>query len=384
MTDDSKAVNSINSVCIVVGTRPGIIKMSPLIRECELRGVDHFVIHTGQHYSPEMDNVFFQDLGLEIPKHHLKNIKDSTTHGAQTAMMLMGVEKALIREEPKVVLVCGDANTNLAAALAARKLRCVVGHVESGLRSNDWRMPEEHNRVMMDHIAELLFAPTKETAENLQKDNVRGKIVVTGNTIVDAVMQHIAIAREKSTVVKDLGLRKDDYFLMTAHREENVDSRETLSDLIECAKSVIGACQKEIIFPLHPRTRKRLSEFGLTEQFEEVKGLRVIEPAGYLDLLNIMEQSLLVLTDSGGLQEEACILKVPCVTLRENTERPETTRVGANVIAGTKPVEVVAAVHKMLQVPRQWPNPLGDGKAAMRIIDEVEKVLQGDTSSLPC
>ncbi len=371
-------------VCIVVGTRPGIIKMSPLIRECKKRDISYFVLHTGQHYSPEMDDIFFKDLGLEPPAYYLKNIKDYTTHGAKTAMMIMGVEEILLKIEPKIVLVCGDANTNLAAGLAARKLHIIVGHVESGLRSYDWRMPEEHNRVILDHISELLFAPTEEAAENLQKDNVRGKIVVVGNTIVDAVKQNIEIARKKSKIMDVLNLKRDNYFLMTIHREENVDNPMILSDLIDCAKTIIHLFNKEIIFPIHPRTRKRINEFGLTEKLYSIKGLRVIDPIGYLDFLILLEQSSLVLTDSGGVQEEACILKVPCVTLRINTERPETVKVNANKIGGTKPDTVVTAVKEMINIPRNWINPFGDGKAAKRIIDEIEKVLKGDKSGLPC
>ena len=288
-----------------------------------------------------------------------------------------------MKTNPEVVLVCGDANTNLAAALAARKLHIIVGHVESGLRSNDWRMPEEHNRVIMDHICELLFAPTPQAAENLRKDNVRGKIVVTGNTIVDAVWQNIKIAKKKSNILSRLKLKQKDYFLMTSHREENVDNPEILSDIIDSAEAVACTFGKEIIFPIHPRTKKRIEEFGLTDKLYYTKGIRVIEPIGYLDFLVLLEQSSLVLTDSGGIQEEACILKIPCVTLRENTERPETVAVGANRIAGTKPDSVVTAVSEMIDTPRNWNNPFGDGKAAKRIIDEVERVLKGDKSGLP-
>ena len=371
-------------ICIVVGTRPGIIKMSPLIRECQKREISFFVLHTGQHYSPEMDDVFFKDLELKLPEFHLKNIKNYETHGTKTAMMIMGTEEVLLKTNPEVVLVCGDANTNLAAALAARKLHIIVGHVESGLRSNDWRMPEEHNRVIMDHICELLFAPTPQAAENLRKDNVRGKIVVTGNTIVDAVWQNIKIAKKKSNILSRLKLKQKDYFLMTSHREENVDNPEILSDIIDSAEAVACTFGKEIIFPIHPRTKKRIEEFGLTDKLYYTKGIRVIEPIGYLDFLVLLEQSSLVLTDSGGIQEEACILKIPCVTLRENTERPETVAVGANRIAGTKPDSVVTAVSEMIDTPRNWNNPFGDGKAAKRIIDEVERVLKGDKSGLPC
>ena len=289
-----------------------------------------------------------------------------------------------MKTNPEVVLVCGDANTNLAAALAARKLHIIVGHVESGLRSNDWRMPEEHNRVIMDHICELLFAPTPQAAENLRKDNVRGKIVVTGNTIVDGVEQNIKIAKKKSNILTELRLREKDYFLLTTHREENVDDAKILSDIIDSAYAVTCAFSKEIIFPIHPRTKKRIKEFGLTDKLYYTKGIRVIEPIGYLDFLVLLEQSSLVLTDSGGIQEEACILKIPCVTLRENTERPETVAVGANRIAGTKPEKVVSTVKEMINVKPDWDNPFGDGKAAKRIIDEVERVLKGDKSGLPC
>lgn len=365
-----------DKVAVVVGTRPGIIKMSPIIRELGQRNIDHFVIHTGQHYSPEMDQAFFEDLELASPRCHLKNVRECYFHGEQTAEMIRGVEQALLAERPKVVLVCGDANTNLAAGLAARKLRIIVGHVESGLRSYDWTMPEEHNRIILDHICELLFAPTAQACDNLVADNVRGEIHLTGNTIVDAVWQNLDIAKHKSDVLAKLELEPNRYVVCTFHREENVDVRSRLEAIVTGIKLVAEQLDLPIIFSAHPRTQKRLGEFGIDKAFVNNSRVRMIEPVGYLDFLMMLSQTRLVLTDSGGIQEESCILHVPCVTLRDNTERPETVEVGANCLAGVSPESILSAAQAMLAVQREWENPFGDGNAAQKIIDVVESVLR--------
>ncbi len=364
------------SVAVVVGTRPGIIKMSPLIRELGRRDLEHFVIHTGQHYSPEMDDVFFRDLGLAPPRYRLDRVKDCYFHGEQTAEMIRGVERVLLEGRPMVVLVCGDANTNLAAGLAARKLRMVVGHVESGLRSGDWSMPEEHNRIILDHTCELLFAPTEEACRNLTADHVRGEIHLTGNTVVDALFDNLEIARRRSGVLGRLGLQRGEYIICTVHREENVDSRQRLEAALAGIARVAAEVPLPLVLPLHPRTRNRLREFGLEGALDVGSGdLRVVEPFGYLDFLMLVEGAKVVMTDSGGLQEESCILQVPCVTLRDNTERPETVQVGANRIVGVDPQGIVDGVKHMADAPKGWPNPFGDGHAARRIVDVVERVL---------
>lgn len=370
------------SICIVVGTRPGIVKMSPLIRECQQRGLDFYVIHTGQHYSPDMDEIFFHDLNLPPPKYKLKDTSGYVHHGGKTGAMMQGIEAIFLQDTPKVVLVCGDANTNLAAALVARKLHCIVGHVESGLRSYDWRMPEEHNRVMMDHICELLFAPTEDARANLIKDNVRGKIILTGNTIVDAVHKHIELAKRADKNSSLSSRKRGGYVLFTTHREENVDIKETLCNLIDAAGNVARATGMEVLFPIHPRTRKRLAEYNLLESLRGLHNVSCLEPLGYLEMLNTLSNAAIVLTDSGGIQEEACLLQVPCVTLRENTERPETVSVGANVIAGTNPEKIVSLALNMIGAARAWPNPFGNGSAAKIIIDEAVQAIRLESNQL--
>lgn len=368
---DSKVVTEPipDKTCVVVGTRPGIIKMSPIIDELERRDIPSFTIHAGQHYSYELDGKMFEDLGLDTPAYRLDEVEHAEFHGEQTAAMLTGIEAALLEERPENVLVCGDANFNLAGALAARKLRLNVGHVEAGLRSNDWRMPEEHNRVMIDHISEYLFAPTKGTRQNALEDNVTGEVVVTGNTIVDAVERNIDIAREHSDILGSHSLSDGEYAVFTAHREENVDDPVLLSDLIEIIQRVTTDIGTDVVYPIHPRTEKRLSQFELDEPIRSIDGLHLIDPVGYLDFLRLLSGADVVLTDSGGIQEETCILGVPCVTLRENTERPETVSVGSNVVAGTDPDTVLEHTHTMRAVGPDWENPFGDGTAAQQIVD---------------
>lgn len=363
-----------DKVCVVVGTRPGIIKFSPIIRELEKRNKPFFIIHTGQHYSYNMDKLFFDELNLPQPKHRVPNVSLAKYHGKQTAKMLEGIEEALFKEKPKLVLVEGDANTNLAGALAARKLRIYVGHIEAGLRSGDWRMPEEHNRVMIDHISDFLFAPTEGCRGNLIEDNVKGKIFVTGNTIVDAVKQNVVLAKSKSKIKEKLGLKRGNYFLLTLHREENIDFKENLTDIIKGIKLVAETFNSEIIFSIHPRTKKRIKYFKLNSSVSGIKKLRIIDPTGYLDFLALLESSNLVLTDSGGIQEESCILRIPCVTLRESTERPETVQVGSNTVAGTRPESILDKAETMIGIKRNWENPFGKD-VSRKIVDIIESEL---------
>ena len=366
----------LNKIGVVVGTRPGIIKMSPIIRALEQRRQGYFIAHTGQHYSYNLDRKFFEDLELPEPCFRNDVVSKATLHGEQTALMIAGLESAFISSRPGIIIVGGDANTNLAGALAARKLGIRVAHVEAGLRSNDWRMPEEHNRVMIDHISEYLFAPTQEARENLVKDNVKGKIFVVGNTIVDAVYQNMEIARSKSKILQTLGLIPQTYFVLTLHREENVDSAEILKSILEGIEQIAREFDYKTIFPIHPRTKKRISDFKLLHILESNPKVQVIEPIGYLDFLLLLSHARLILTDSGGIQEECCILKVPCVTLRDNTERPETLRVGANSLGGTSPQTMLRSIHEMLAKDRTWENPFGDGTAGVRIVEVLCDVLK--------
>lgn len=361
-----------NKVGVLIGTRPGIIKMSPLVHELARRDAEHIVIHTGQHYSLQMDRQIMKDVGLDEPDYHITRPAECISHAQQTAYMLIGVEKILLKEKPKVLLVCGDANTNMAGALAARKIHVEVGHVEAGLRSFDWRMPEEHNRVIIDHISEYLFAPTHRAKKYLQRDGVRGTVFVVGNTIVEATLRYSKIAKERGLSKVTGATEGKPFILLTFHREENVDSKEILNNLVQAMLNISEDYGYLIVFPVHPRTSKRLAEFAVDRRVSRMPNLRLIEPQGYLDFLAFLSQATIVLTDSGGVQEECCILQVPCVTLRESTERQETIAVGANLLAGTQKqsiIQVFDRVVKALPEIRSWPNPYGDGKASKRIID---------------
>jgi len=363
--------------CVVLGTRPGIVMLSPVIRELERAGLPFFVLHTGQHYSHDMDRRFFEDLELREPEHQLDLAGAGGGHGAQTGEMLRACEEVLVAERPRLVLVGGDANTNLAGALAARKLHIRVGHVEAGERSYDWRMPEEHNRVIIDHISEYLFTTNEKGLENLRADGVRGEVVVTGNPIVDATAQNLGIAGRRSRVLERLGLAPSGHAVLTAHREENVDSPEVLSAILDGAARVAAEVCAPVVFPAHPRTRRRLAEFGLEERAAALPGVLLVEPLGYLDFLRLVACAGLVLTDSGGVQQEACILRVPCVTLRDVTEWTETVRLGANALAGCDPEAIAACARAMIAVERDWADPFGDGRAARRIVAVVERALAG-------
>ena len=351
-------------ISIILGTRPEIIKMSPVIRECEKQNLDYFILHTGQHYSYNLDKIFFKDLELPAAKYNLD--VGSGTHAEETGKMLMGIEKILRDEKPDIVLVEGDTNTVLAGALAASKLQIKVGHVEAGLRSYDRTMPEEINRVLADHVSDYLFAPTEKAKENLLREGIEeDKIFVTGNTIVDAVYQNLEIAKRKVDVRNKLNLNPKEYFLMTAHRQENVDAKNRLKGILEGLVLVYHEFNIPIIYPIHPRTKKRLIKFGL----EVPEGIELIEPLGFLAFLQLEANAKLVLTDSGGVQEETCILGVPCVTLRDNTERPETLDVGSNVLVGVNQDRILEGVKKMLSKERDWKNPFGDGCAGVKIVE---------------
>jgi UDP-N-acetylglucosamine 2-epimerase (non-hydrolysing) len=360
---------------VVVGTRPGIVMFAPIIHELRNRQAPHFVIHTGQHYSPNMDSQFFEDLRLPEPDFQIEGVAEKNTHGGQTAAMLEGVEAILMQEKPRILLVGGDANTNLAGALAARKLRIQVGHVEAGERSFDWRMPEEHNRRIIDHISDHLFTTGEKGKRHLEAESVQGKIHITGNPIVDASLQHLEIAKEESKALDEFGLSPQQYAILTTHREENVDFKELLENEL---KGVSQASQKyslPVLFLAHPRTIKRLHEFDLWDWANQLPGLDVQEGAGYLDFINLLAQSRLVFTDSGGVQQEAAIHRIPAVTLRENTEWIETLETGANRLAGTDPERIVAAAGEALSIECNWPIPFGDGTTAKQIAKIVQEVL---------
>jgi UDP-N-acetylglucosamine 2-epimerase (non-hydrolysing) len=344
--------------------------MAPVIRACQRARADYSILHTGQHYSYEMDRVFFEELELPSPDHNLD--VGSGSHAEQTGKIMAGIEKVLISDGSDVVLVQGDTNTVLAGALTASKMHIPVGHVEAGLRSFDRQMPEEINRIVADHISDYLFVPTETSHRNLLAEGIaEEKIFVTGNTVVDAVFENREIAKRKTGILKKMEITPGNYFLVTAHRVENVDVKEHLESIIAGLASIHGKYSLPVIFPMHPRTQKMMKEFGISP-----RGITITEPVGYMDFLELESHARLILTDSGGVQEEACILNVPCVTLRENTERPETIDVGGNELAGTSADRIVAAAEKMLKVSRQWANPYGDGKAGERIVGICEEAIR--------
>ena len=348
-------------ISIVLGTRPEIIKFSPIIRECERLGLDCFILHTGQHYSYDMDRVFFEQLELPMPKYNLD--VGSGSHAEQTGRILIGIEKVLRNESPDVVLVEGDTNTVLAGALAAVKLGIRVGHVEAGLRSYDRGMPEEVNRVLVDHCSHLLFAPTEKARCILLGEGIHeDKIFVTGNTIVDAVYQNLEISKRKVNVLRCLGIKHKGYFLATVHRQENVDDEKKFQEILTGLEMVQEKFGLPVVYPIHPRAKKQLKVFNF-----KVDGVKVVEPLDYLSFLQLESNAKLIFTDSGGVQEEACLLHVPCVTLRYNTERPETLEVGSNVIAGTSPYKIFYNAQLMLKKRTKWKNPFGNGKSGETI-----------------
>ncbi len=353
-------------IAIILGTRPEIIKMSPVIRECERKGINFFILHTGQHYSKELDEQMFEDLALPRPKYNLG--VGGQPYRKQVGFMTKDIVNILKIEKPEVILVQGDTISVLAGALAANKLGIKVGHHEAGLRSHDTTMLEEINRVITDHISDYLFVPTPDALKNLHQEGMDpDKVYFTGNTIVDAVYQNLEIANKKVNILEKLKLKEKEYILATFHRAENVDNKNKLSEIIKSLILVQEEIGLPIICPIHPRTKSRLKEFNI----DLPNNITFNDPLGFLEFLQLEKNAKLVMTDSGGLQEECFILQVPCVTLRENTERPETVEYGVNIIAGTNPKNVLFAVKNFLSNKLIWydrENPFGDGKAAERII----------------
>lgn len=354
-------------VAIVVGTRPEIIKMCPVIRELEKKSIKLTLIHSNQHYSPDMDEIFFKELGLPVPHYNLG--VGSGKHSNQTGNILIKIEPILESICPDIVLVQGDTNTVLAAALAASKLGIKLGHVEAGLRSYDRTMPEETNRITTDHLADLLFAVSSVQLEILQAEGIeKAKIKVVGNTITDAALQNLEASNRQSKILDKHGLKEQNFMLITAHRANNVDRKENLSRLLDNLKSLANQTKLPAIWPIHPRTLKKINEFKLEFPSEIIQ----IGPVGYLDFLQLEAKAKIIVTDSGGVQEEACILGVPCLTVRENTERPETIEVGANKIVGLDKELLLSAASEMLSTNLKWKNPFGDGKSALKIVESIQ------------
>lgn len=345
----------------VVGARPQFIKAAPVSAEIRRVGHREVLVHTGQHYDDSMSAVFFRELGVAKPDYELG--VGSGTHGWQTGQALIGAERAMLAERPDWVVVYGDTNSTLAGALAAVKLRIPVAHVEAGLRSFNRQMPEEHNRVLTDHVSDLLFCPTHTAVDNLEREGITRGVQLAGDTMYDAVLLFSGIACRRSTILQDLDLRPGGYLLATIHRPYNTDDEESLHGIL----SALAQIQEPIVFPVHPRTRRKIDEFALDNLISASRNLKLIEPVGYLDMLVLERHARLILTDSGGMQKEAYFLRVPCVTLRPETEWVETVADGWNVVVGAEPARILEAVHGNPWT-RQATRTFGDGKAAHRIV----------------
>ena len=366
-------------IATILGTRPEIIKMAPIIDEISKRGIDQIVLHTGQHYDKEMSDNFFRDLEIPSPDYNI-NV-GSASHGKQTGLMMKGIEEVLVSEKPDIVLVQGDTNAVLAGALVASKLHIAVGHVEAGLRSFDMTMPEEINRRVADVASSMYFVPTVESAINLLAEGFsRRNLIVTGNTVVDACFRHLEIAKKRGIEEESLSRldieNMDNILTLTMHRAENVDDRKRVTSIIEALKELD---QMNIIFPIHPRTKNTLQEFGLFDELDSLEHVHIIKPIGYLDFLQLTSASTLILTDSGGLQEEAITLDVPALTLRYNTERPETVTSGGNILVGSDKDAILEYVGRILSDEefrdrmKNAPNPYGQGDSAKLTVDAIQE-----------
>ncbi len=352
-------------VICLVGTRPEIIKMAPVLRELAAKKVPYVFVHSNQHYAKAMDAVIFRDLRLKKPDYDL--LVGSGSHAVQTGRIMERFEQICLRYSRATVVVHGDTNTTLAGALTAKKLRMKVAHIEAGLRSHDYQMPEEVNRTLVDRVSDILFAPTPGAKKNLLHEGITAKkIVVTGNTVIDALKQHLILTK-RSHDFKRLGLHPDAYILATLHRTENVDQPTTLKRLLVLLEHAATKLSRPIIWPLHPRTAQQLREFGFTIP----SCCRCISPLGYIDMLALLQAAALVMTDSGGIQEEAYVLKRPVVTLRDSTERPET--LAANFLIHISAIKFDAAWKAFLTGRVHWGNELGDGPAASKIVETLRK-----------
>ncbi|MBA4717689.1 MAG: UDP-N-acetylglucosamine 2-epimerase (non-hydrolyzing) [Nitrosopumilus sp.] len=354
-------------VAIVLGTRPEIIKLAPIIKKLGSKKCS--VIFTGQHFDYQMGMQFIHQLELPKPNHSLKISK--TNPSLQISEIIAKLSKIISREKPDTVIVQGDTNTVLAAGIASLKSNIPISHVEAGLRSYDWRMPEEHNRIAIDHLSELLFAPTNLSKNNLVSEKVHGKIFVTGNTVIDAINQFSSISKKKSK----LSVAIDDYVLLTLHRSENVDNKQILSSII---KGIIDSDQ-DFIFPIHPRTLKRLHDFNLHAKLKKSKNILMLDSIGYFEMLELMKNCQFIMTDSGGIQEEATAssIRKKVIIVRKTTDRPEAVSSGFSEIVGTSYNEILKSLKKTSKNPRvpKKKSPYGKGNSAEIIINHLKKNL---------
>ena len=355
-------------IIVVVGARPNFMKMAPLYSELKKRNLNTLLLHTGQHYDQNMSNVFFEELKMPEPDIYLG--VGSETHAKQTAKIMIDFEKVCLENKPQRIIVAGDVNSTIACALVATKLNIPVDHVEAGLRSFDNTMPEEINRILTDRISSLLFTPSKDANINLLNEGVNPEsIKLTGNIMIDSLMHNLE--KTNSDILNKLKINKKEYALVTLHRPSNVDQKESLTGIFSALNNISE--KMSVVFPLHPRTKSKIDEFKIQKMISTK--ISFTEPLGYLDFLSLTKNARMVLTDSGGIQEETTALGIPCLTLRENTERPITVEEGTNKVIGNSEAKIIKEFDEILgggkreySVPELW-----DGKTADRIADIIEK-----------
>lgn len=348
-------------VVTVVGARPQFIKAAPVHRLLRQRA-EEILVHTGQHYDPRLSKVFFDELNIPLPDYHLG--VGSKSHGAQTGEMLSKMEEVLGQVRPDLILVYGDTNSTLAGALAAAKMHIPIAHVEAGLRSYNRRMPEEINRVLTDHLSYWLFCPTQTAVQNLYREGISKNVHLTGDVMLDAVLYNRKLAESRSRILEQLELDPRKYLLITLHRAENTDDPQRLKSIV----SAFNELSVSAVLPMHPRTRNRLKQMELSIRNPLVK---VIEPVGYLDMLQLEANAMKILTDSGGVQKEAFFLQVPVITLRDETEWVETVEQGANCLTGANKAAILEAVERFEVDYTRVSSVFGDGRAAERIVDHL-------------
>ncbi|MFD1848478.1 non-hydrolyzing UDP-N-acetylglucosamine 2-epimerase [Oceanobacillus bengalensis] len=353
-------------ILTVLGARPQFIKACMLSKAINLNtDVTEIIVHTGQHYDDKMSTVFFDQLNLPKPDYYLGI--GSGTHGLQTGKMLSELERVMISEKPDIVLVYGDTNSTLAGSLAAAKLHIPIAHVESGLRSFNKKMPEEINRIVTDHLSHWLFCPSQAATDNLKNEGIDKNVYLTGDIMYDSVLHFKSHAIQKSTILKDLSQSENNYYLATIHRAENTDNPERLEAILEALRQL----DMDVILPLHPRTKNKISHYKLNHLISKPH-IKIVEPLNYFDMLAISSNAKIILTDSGGLQKEAYMLRVPCITLRNESEWVETIQTGWNHLVGTNKKEILNTV-KNLKIPRDSPPIFGDGNTAQKIVETLVK-----------
>lgn len=358
-------------ILTVVGARPQFIKASMFSKAIKSNSkMEEIIVHTGQHYDDNMSTVFFKQLNLPKADYYLG--VGSGSHGKQTAKMLVELENVMLSVKPDIVLVYGDTNSTLAGSLVASKLHIPIAHVESGLRSFNKKMPEEINRTVTDHLSDWLFCPSQAAVENLTKEGIVKGVYLSGDIMYDSVLHFKPLALQQSTILQELSLTKSNYYLATVHRAENTDHPERLKSIFEALQQL----KMNVVLPLHPRTKSKINQFKLTDLISSPH-IKIVEPLNYFDMLSLSSQANLILTDSGGLQKEAYMLKIPCITLRDETEWIETVQSGWNHLVGANTQQIINTLNK-IQIPNQSPPLFGDGKTAQRIsetlLEEWEKL----------